>query len=130
MATRTITVDDLSGKEVLTGKKYRVTMTPLSDKDKLEEVTAELDLGADSAQALWRYLQLTDGTHDTRDLASVLPTRRRVTGDESNENSTIREWARKDERFKDTVKDRGALPQDVVDAYREAHPTTPATDAS
>jgi hypothetical protein len=124
MATRTITVDDISGTETLTSRQYKVTFEPLTDKDTLETVERTMDLGADSAKALWRFL--SEG--DTRDLAGLWPRRVRVgqTGD-NGENAVIRAWAKQQPEFKNTIKDRGALPEDVVDAYRKAHPTTPAS---
>jgi Lsr2 len=121
MATRTITVDDLTGNEALVTRKYQVIFNVQDAKSKLESADVVFDLTDDSAQAIWRWL--TEG--DTRDLAGLLPRRVRIgqTGD-SAENTEIRAWARTQPEFKDNIKDRGAIPADVVEAYRKAHPTT------
>lgn len=121
MSSRTITADDLSGKEVLTAHKYTVTITPNDDKSKVKEATAEFDLTDDSAKAIVAWL--TDG--DTRLMAGLIPRRIKLgTDGDSSETATIRQWARNDPRFKNIIKDKGALPEDVIDAYRKDHPTT------
>lgn len=122
MSSRTITADDLTGKESLTTKKYVLTITPVDGKGKStgDTVEAEFDLTADSATAVVKWF--TD--NDTRDLAGLLPRRIRIDGavTDNSETATIRTWAKAQPQFKNTVKDRGALPEDVIDAYRKAHP--------
>lgn len=123
MATRTITVDDLSGKETITAKPYTVTLKGMrkNDKGKDEEfsVEATFDLSTDSFNALNEWL--TDG--DTRSMSMLIPRRVKVTGNGDSESEAVRAWAKAQPEFADKVKDKGRLPDDVTDAYKKAHQT-------
>lgn len=116
MAERLITVDDMTGKETLTGRKYVITMAPVVEKGSLESTTATFDLDQDSAIALWRWI----AESDSRDMAAIMrkvPSRLANTGNGSQE--VIRAWA-KANGFPN-IAERGALPRDVKDAYEKAH---------
>lgn len=123
MATRTITVDDLSGKETLTAKPVTVTMsyTGKDEKGKDKEVTvsAEFDLSVDSVNALTEWI--AEG--DTRSMSMLIPRRTKVTPNGDSESEAVRAWAKAQPEFADKVKDKGRLPDDVTDAYKKAHQT-------
>lgn len=123
MATRTITVDDLSGKETITAKPYTVSLkgTRKNDKGKDEEfsVEATFDLSVDSVIALIEWLK--DG--DTRSMSMLIPRRTKVTPNGDSESEAVRAWAKAQPEFADKVKDKGRLPDDVTDAYKKAHQT-------
>jgi len=119
MATRTVTVDDITGKEATVTRKYTVTFTPHDEKDKLESAEKEMDLTPESAQALWRFL--AEG--ETRDLAAAWPKAVRIRNSNPTEGSpeVVRAWAKEQGM---TVNDRGVIAEDVWAAYRAAHPAT------
>lgn len=123
MATRTITVDDLSGKETLTAKPYTIQLTGpgKDDKGKDVEMTIEatFDLSVDSVNALTEWLK--DG--DTRSMSMLIPRRVKVTNNGDSESEAVRAWAKAQPEFADKIKDKGRLPDDVTDAYKKAHQT-------
>lgn len=122
MATKTVVVDDLTGKESLTAKSYTITLVPPAKGSKLERVEKTLDLSDESATALWRWLTELDA-RDLSTLMRKVPIR--IAGSDANavsETEVIRTWA-KENRPDLNVKDRGALPANVIEAYKEAHKT-------
>lgn len=128
MGTRVIRTDDLTGKDAEVTKQYALSFTPQDKKDSLEATEATVDLTPDSAKALWRWL----AENDSRDLAGVLrKSPVRIAGSDAGETSeaeVIRNWAKQQDEFKATIKDRGAIPGNVTEAYRKAHPVTPPAD--
>lgn len=120
MGSRSIRFDDLTGKEANLLRKYTLTMTPKGAKDPLGEVSADYEFTPDTAEAI--HVWLSEG--DSRDLATVtrkLPVR--ITGDgPQNETEVMRAWAKGKGL---PVKDKGALPRDVIVAYTLAHPAEP-----
>lgn len=102
MATRTITIDDITEREVPT-KEVKVTV---------DGKTATLDLGQDSRDALVAML-----SGDVSALRALLAPRARRSVRTPEESEAIRVWARAN-GF--TVNDRGRIADEVVAAYETA----------